>query len=476
MRKKMKSNKRKTQLILSLALLLANILQFAQIAAAQQQQQQSFWSEETEKKTDSSATATTSSARLFIDLQNGLTDDGAVALGLEKNGELQALRKEAEAARALVKQARLRANPKIDASGTREIGGMGDGSLMVEGMLPLELGGRRAARIRVAEAEAEIRELAAANQERLLAGEIRSKFGEALARIEKLDLLERILSNTNQGYEIISARVTEGRTPPLEQNQLIVEVNRLRSLRESAEGQAENAVFELKNLIGMKPEEPLRLSGSFENLVAADVPALDAAIEQALRARPDLLGARATEKLALARIEQARAEARPDASLKLGYQRMRSGFPLSGIDEMGALSPIENRMNFLTFGVEIDLPVRNRNQGMIEAAKLEQQAAQRRIEFGELTIRREVNAAFARYTRAVRSLSIFQNGVRNQANANLRVVWQTYELGRRNLSDYIAEERRFLDVENELVDARLETYQTRIDILRAANAPGLIKK
>jgi outer membrane protein TolC len=209
LRKEMKSNKRKTQLILSLALLLANILQFAQIAAAQQQQQQSFWSEETEKNTDSSATATTSSTRLFIDLQNGLTADGAVALGLEKNGELQALRKEAEAARALVKQARLRANPKIDASGTREIGGMGDGSLMVEGMLPLELGGRRAARIRVAEAEAEIRELAAANQERLLAGEIRSKFGEALARIEKLDLLERILSNTNQGYEIISARVTE---------------------------------------------------------------------------------------------------------------------------------------------------------------------------------------------------------------------------------------------------------------------------
>ena len=79
-------------------------------------------------------------------------------------------------------------------------------------------------------------------------------------------------------------------------------------------------------------------------------------------------------------------------------------------------------MNFLTFGVEIDLPVRNRNQGMIEAATLEREAAQRRIEFGELTIRREVNAAFARYTRAVRSLSIFQNGVRNQANANLRVV------------------------------------------------------
>jgi len=461
----MKSKRRYFHLALSLALLFGQIFQFVQVSSAQQSDSGSS------DETDLSVTV-----GLYLDLQNGLTADEAVALGLENNGEIQALRKEAEAARALVKQAGLRANPKIETGGTREIGGMGDNSLMIEGMLPLELGGRRAARIRVAGAELAIRELALTNQERLLAGEIRSKFGETLAKIEKLELLERILSNSKQGYEIISARVTEGRTPPLEQNQLIVEVNRLQSMRETSEGGAEASVFELKNMIGMKPEDPLRLRGSFENLVAADMPALDAAIEQALRTRPDLLGARAVETLALARLEQARAEARPDASLKAGYQRMKSGFPLSGINETGNLSPIENRMNFFTFSVEIDLPVRNRNQGIIEAARFEREAAQRRIEFGELTVRREVSAAFARYSRAVRALSIFQNGVRNQANANLRVVWQTYELGRRTLSDYIAEERRFLDVENELVDARLETYQTRIEILKAANAPELIKK
>ena len=452
----MKSKKTKLQIILSLALLFAQVFPLAHISQAQES------APLTPDKTDASSVSS-SSAALYLDLQNGLTADRAVALGLENNGEIQALRKEAEAARALVRQAGLRANPKIDASGAREIGGMSDNSLMVEGMLPLELGGRRAARIRVAQAELSIRELALQNQERLLAGEIRAKFGETLARVEKLELVERMLSNTNQGYEIISAKVTEGRTPPLEQNQLNVEVNRLRSLRETAEGQVETAVFELKNMIGMKPEEPLRLAGGFENLVAADVPTSDAAIEQALRTRPDLLGARALETLAV-------------ASLKAGYQRMKSGFPVSGFDETGALSPVEGVFHFFTFGVEIDLPVRNRNQGLIEAARLEQQAAQRRIEFGELTVRREVSAAFARYNRAVRSLSIFQNGVRNQASANLRVVWQTYEYGRRNLSDYIAEERRFLDVENELVDARLETYQTRIEILRAANAPELIKK
>jgi len=44
------------------------------------------------------------------------------------------------------------------------------------------------------------------------------------------------------------------------------------------------------------------------------------------------------------------------------------------------------------------------------------------------------------------------------------------------LSDYIAEERRYLEIENEVTDALLETYLARIEILRATNAPKLIIK
>nr|HQU93867.1 TolC family protein [Pyrinomonadaceae bacterium] len=173
------------------------------------------------------------------------------------------------------------------------------------------------------------------------------------------------------------------------------------------------------------------------------------------------------------RIEQARSDGRIDASVKSGYQRMNSGFPLNGFDDRGLLRPIQDVFHLFTFGVEIDLPVRNRNQGAIEAATFEREAARRRIEFGELTVRREVSSAFARYNRAVRSLSFIQNGVRDQASVNLSVIKQTYELGSRTLLDYIAEQRRFLDVENELIDAQLETYLTNIEIMRATNAPGL---
>ena len=410
----------------------------------------------------------------YLDAVGGMTADMAVALALENNGELQAVRKEVDVSRSMITQARLRPNPKLDLSGAKQIGGA-DNNQMAEVMLPLELGGRRAARIAVAQRELEIRELALENQERILAAEVRLKFGEALAAIKKLEVTEKTLAAAKQGYELIVARVSEGKTAPLEQNIFLVEVNRLQSIRETAEGKVETAMFELRNMIGMKPEEPLRLRGDFNNLIATP-PAVSGSTDYALRERPDLRGARTIEQLAVAQIEKAKSEGRIDASIKSGYQRMNTGFMLSGINDKGLLRPIQDVFHFFTFGVEIDLPVRNRNQGAVEAAKFEREAAQRRIEFGELTIRREVAVAFARYNRAARSLSIFQNGVRDQANSNLQVIWQTYKLGSRSLLDYIAEQRRFLDVENELVDAELETYLANIEIMRATNAPELKRK
>src|SRR5437763_3890752 len=128
-----------------------------------------------------SQTATPPTSARYVDQTNGTTADDAVAYALAHNGELQAARKEIEAARAMVKQARLKPNPKLDIQGSQNVTGT-DHTIDVGGMLPLELGGRRPARIAVAEREVEIREREVANNERMLAAEVRVKFGEALAQ------------------------------------------------------------------------------------------------------------------------------------------------------------------------------------------------------------------------------------------------------------------------------------------------------
>jgi cobalt-zinc-cadmium efflux system outer membrane protein len=449
---------RKTRKFAALLLLL---LQFPVIFRAQDEK----------LPTHSMDDMTVSAVVKYLDDANGKTANEMVAAALENHGEIAALRKEAEAAEALIKQARLRPNPSLELGGTRQIGGA-DNSQMIQGSVPLELGGRRAARIRVAERELEIRRLAVSERERQVAAEVRAKFGEALANALRLKFAEEMVVLRTEHYKIVAATVAEGRRPPLEQNMETVELNRLRAMQEMADGKTEIAYLELRNLAGFEPQTPLRLKGNFENLLDTLPPAAEAA-QGALRARPDLQGARAVELLAAARIEQARSEGRIDADVSLGYQRMRSGFPLQGIDEGGNLRMIDSTFNFFTFGVTLNLPVRNRNQGAIEAAVFEEEAARRRREFGELTVRREVFAAYARFQAAARAMEIYRVGVREQAAANLRVVRQTYELGSKTLLDYIAEHHRFIEIENGFIDAQLETYSARIEILRAANLPGL---
>ncbi len=258
----------------------------------------------------------------YIDQTSGRSADDVVAYALTHNLELQAAHKEIDAAKAMIKQAQLRANPKVD--------------IDVGGMLPLELGGRRSARITVAEREVEVRERQFANRERLLAAEVRMKFGETLAQSLKLSLTDERIESSQQSFNLVAARVSEGATPPLEQNMVLVELNRLRSQRESVESKLETLILELRNLIGMPPEEPLRLRGDFNHLVDQLPPIVDAT-NRALRERPDLLAARAIESWADARIEQARAEGRLDASLSAGYEHMTFGFPVRGVDDSGRL-------------------------------------------------------------------------------------------------------------------------------------------
>src|SRR5258705_11041948 len=107
-----------------------------------------------------------SSLTKYFDPQTGITVDQAVTYALEHNGELLAAHKEVDAANALVRQAALRANPKVDASLSKTVTGT-DNTITVTGMLPMELGGRRPARASVAERELEMSRQNVAKQEEI---------------------------------------------------------------------------------------------------------------------------------------------------------------------------------------------------------------------------------------------------------------------------------------------------------------------
>ncbi|MCO6511588.1 MAG: TolC family protein [Aridibacter famidurans] len=394
----------------------------------------------------------------YVDRVSGTDADEAVRVALASNDELAAMKLETESSTRMIGQAEQRARPSVGFESRQQVGGSRNRS-MVMGTIPLELGGRRSSRVALAERMAALDRALYEEKERMLAAEVRTKFGRALAKALKLKLTEDTLLFVIESYELVKANVTEGETAPLEENMLLVEVNRLRSMREKDEGAVRIAMLELKNLLGLGPEAPLLLKGDFEGLIEP-LPPLRAATDAALGQRPDLEALRAAIEVGRAKIDQFESDSGIDAALNLGYERMTDD-AFRGGDHM------------VIFGVRITLPYGNRNRDAIEASVLDKQAAEQRLEFGELVVRREVASAFARYEYAVKALEIFRVGVASEAFRNLEVVRQTYEFGSASLIDYLSEQGRYLDYQAGLIDAQLEVYEAKVSILKAGNGAGL---
>ncbi|HXG03542.1 MAG TPA: TolC family protein [Candidatus Binatia bacterium] len=392
-----------------------------------------------------------------------MTVQELVARALAANPDLQAARTELEAALGRLRQAGLRPNPTLDVGGQKALGP--DSNLMIGLTVPLDRGGRKAARVAVAESELQAKQAQLRERERRLAADVRAKAGEYLAARRNLGVTDELLQVDRAALRLIHERVRQGAAPPLEENLMLVEVNRLEATREMQAGRLEVIALQLKALAGMTPGAVLSLRGE----LAAPAPILDRseAIGRAIERRPDIEMSRAELAAARARIHREQAEGRWDASVTIGYQRQDFGFMLRGLADGGGTRPIRDVFHYFGAGVSVTLPVLNRNQGNIAAAEAEARAAERRLEFTELIVRQEVSAAFAQYDAARRSLAIYERGVREAARRNLDVVRRTYELGRATLLEVIAEQRRYIDIENGYTEALKQVYDAVVEVERA---------
>ena len=338
--------------------------------------------------------ANTALGRYFDPVQ-GTSPIDLVRRALASNGELAAVRIEIERARARLRQAGLRPNPTLDFEQTtgRFTGAPGESEISVGLAVPLELGGKRRRRIELAQAEFQAAEAVVADRERRLTNEVRVLYVEALASLRELGTLEELNNLDLQTTRFVQARVNEGDTAPIELNQLRVEVDRLRSRRALVEGRLQATLLRLKSLTGLPPAELLRLREDISAPLLPTPPtSVEAAIDIALRTRPDLRFARLNEEVAQAGLRLARARGVPDVTPFTRYSYGRSVFDDTPV------GVLRDRDNLLTFGVSVGIPVFNRNQGgKAEAAAAITQAEHRR-EFLEAVVRSKCRAP----TRATR--------------------------------------------------------------------------
>ena len=192
--------------------------------------------------------------------QGEVTVDDLVARALRENPELQAGRAEVEAAQGRLQQAGLRPNPMLDLGAQQNVAGP-DNNLTVSVTLPLDLNGRQAGRVGVAEQALEMKHAQVAERKRRLRAEVRLQAGELLAAQRNLRFTEELLQVNRNALDLLRTRVRQGAAPPLEERLLLVEVNRLDASRYLLESRVAVLALQLKTLVGLGPEAPLALRG-----------------------------------------------------------------------------------------------------------------------------------------------------------------------------------------------------------------------
>jgi cobalt-zinc-cadmium efflux system outer membrane protein len=399
----------------------------------------------------------------------GSTPIGLVRRALDSNAELAASRLDIARARARLRQAGLRPNPAIDFEQTNGVmNSPGERVTSVGLSVPLEIGGKRRRRIDLAQAELAAAEAAVADRERRLANDVRIAYAEAMAAQRELSLTVEINNLDTQTVRVVETRVIEGETAPLELNLLRVELERLRSRRALVEGRLQAAMLRLKSLAGVPMDEALRLDEEFAATGQPSLPTtLDAAIEIALGARPDLRLAKLTEEVAEAGYQLAKAQAAPEVTAFTRYTDNRNTFDETPI---GLLT---DRDKLFTYGVTITLPFFNRNQGAKAEAQISIAQAQRRREFAESVIRAEVASAWRRHEAARRAVLAFEQGVLARSDENVRAIRGAYQLGAYRVTDLLAEQRRLVDSQREYTEALTERCRSLADLQAAIGEPNV---
>ena len=408
---------------------------------------------------------------VYLDQTRGTSVDQLVQMALGRNADLLATRQRIAEAQGLLRQSAFRTNPAIEASyGTGSpVGSAGEREFSIGYSHIFELGGKRARRIEVSELGLKLAELDVADRERQIRADVESQYAEALAAIRNFEITDRQLGLNRETFQITRARVQQGESPAVDQGLLQVEVGRLESDRTLVENQVVRDLLALKPLAGIALDQPLTLQGDLHerpvNITLSD------ALSKALASRPDLAAARLEESLRDAETRAARTEAVPNLVGTTRYTRTNSRFDQLGLNDAGTPVPIRATDNVLSAGVSITLPLRNRNQGNIQAAAARAKSAQLHRQYLEQVVRQEVTAALSRFEAARRSVEIFDQSVLDRAQDNLRIIRAAYTAGELRVFDVLNEQRRLTDTQRAYTDVLREYFVSVVELERAIGAP-----
>jgi cobalt-zinc-cadmium efflux system outer membrane protein len=372
-----------------------------------------------------------------------------IARALERSPKVRAAREVVEAMRLGHASVRSGANPRVElAPGL----GFTNGNLTLS--QEFDLFGSRAARSRVAEAEARLAEtrwlVARLDQaDRVLADLVALEAATELAKAarESADLARELLA-------IVEKRAEIGEVPRLQVTRAELEVLRAAQAarRHAAEQSSREAA--LRSLVG--PE------------AVASIPPLDLG-DRAARAKG--MPARSPETLTLAvAVEVATAQARAVAAS--GRPSLTAGVA-SDVWSLDRRAMTSSNLGFQVF-LSAPLFDRGENRNAVAAARAEAKAAESELAEAQRTADLAKEVALARLQAAEATLGAYRTDALPKAEALLSAMREGYKAGLVTLVEVIEAQQTLADLRRERAEALLGVREAELALLTATLAlPGV---
>jgi cobalt-zinc-cadmium efflux system outer membrane protein len=386
-----------------------------------------------------------------------LTLDQAVAEAILSNQALLAERANIDIARARQITAGLRPNPVISASGQtlnlfHVIYGpdspLGPNQFTLHTDYTIETAGKRQRRIGLARQEVALSEAAFRESLRQLIAEVQAAYVDVQLAGENLALARQTLESFRQLVAINEARLKAGDLAEVELERSRVALLQVSAAEQQAQLRLAEARTRLRLALGRRED-----SGDFDVEPAfRDGPAPadpSAALERALRQRPDLEAQRIGVARAEADLRLQRANARVDYTVGTELSRQWA-FGIAG--------------NTMGFSVSVPLPVFNRNQGEIARAEREVEQARRRLAAAELGVRTGVATTYQRCLSHGELVRRIEADMLARARRVLETTRYSYERGEASLVELLDAQRAFNDTMQTYNEARANYARSLMEL------------
>lgn len=372
----------------------------------------------------------------------------ALETAIRANPELAAARRELQALEATVVQAQARPNPELamqfedTRSATR--------STALQLNQPIELGGKRAARIDAAERG---RDAAAAELRGKLA-EVRAAvtvaFFDTLVAQERLRLARDAVELAQRATEVARRRVLAGKVSPIEETRARVAESGVRVELRTAESELASARTRLAGTWGDASPRFESVDGDPGALPQLPPPA---ELERRIDSSPRIARARIEVERRLALVEVERSRRVPNVTVSLGAKRN---------NELGRDQAI--------LGVSIPIPLFDRNDGNLLEALRRADKARDNLSATEVRLSTEMMQALGRLAAARDEMASLERDILPGARHAYDAALKGFELGKFGFLEVLDAQRTLFQAKSQSLRAFADAQRAAAEIERLAGA------